>query len=91
MKIEFNQGVPKGCIEWLWANVGQGNVYPGRSGMGTVMGKIVAPCDFDAWIYERVFIENPGPLRGIRGEGRSVPTITIKDPELGTLFALRWA
>jgi len=26
MKVEFSQGVPRGCIEWLWGNVGMGNV-----------------------------------------------------------------
>ena len=27
MKVEFNQGVPPGCIEWLYENVGRGNHY----------------------------------------------------------------
>ena len=87
MKVEFNQGVSQECIDWLWANVGQGNVQPKMTGPL----RIFSPCDNDAWIFERVFIENPGPLRGIRGEGRSVPTITVKDPKMATWFVLKWS
>ena len=84
MRVEFNQGVPQECIDWLWANVGQGNVQPKITGPL----RTFSPCDNDAWIYERVFIPNPGTFRG---EGRNVPTITVKDPKLATWFVLRWS
>ena len=83
MRVEFNQGVPQECVDWLWANVGQGNVQPKMTGPL----RTFAPCDHDAWFFERVWIENLGTDSS---EGRSVPTITIKDPKKFTLFALRW-
>jgi hypothetical protein len=75
VRVEFNQGVPEGCVEWLYEHVGRGN-----------MTGLVDNYDY-AWFYERVWIESLGPDSG---EGRSVPTITVKDPKLATWFALRW-
>lgn len=83
MRVEFNQGVPQECIDWLWANVGQGNVQPKMTGPL----RTFSPCNNDAWVYERVFIPKPNSPQN---EGRNVPTITVKDPKKAVLFALRW-
>lgn len=85
MKVEFNQGVPQGCIEWLWNNVGPGNVEPrGDPGIGDG--------DWgDAWKYERVEIEIKSTSDNEDSNTKYVPTITVKDPKLATLFALRWS
>lgn len=84
MRVEFNQGVPTGCIDWLWKNVGSGNIYPGG------LRHTYASCEADKWTYERVEVE----IRSTNGHEDSntkyVPTITVKDPKLATLFALRW-
>lgn len=79
MRVEFNQGVPSGCIEWLWNNVGPGNL---RSPMTIIR----STQDGDQWFYERVSI--PVPLGD--AEPHHVPTITIKDEKLAMLFILRW-
>lgn len=79
MRVEFRQGVPAGCVEWLEANVGKGNmtgIYKGNDKKW-----------FD-WYYERVFIPKPNSPQN---EGRNVPTITVKDPKLAVLFILRWS
>ena len=81
MRVEFNQGVPSGCIEWLWKNVGPGNIYPGG------LRHTYASCEADKWKYERVFIPKPNSPQN---EGRNVPTITVKDSKLATWFVLRW-
>lgn len=75
MRVEFNQGVPEGCVEWLYENVGRGNLTNTKD------------CAAYAWFYERVSI--PVPLGD--PEPHYVPTITVKDPKLATWFALRWA
>lgn len=82
MRIEFSQGVPKGCIEWLWNNVGPGNVEP-RGDCGDDWG--------DAWFYERVEQEIPSTDLSMDSNVRYVPTITVKDPKLAILFVLRWS
>lgn len=84
MRVEFNQGVSQECIDWLWTNVGQGNVQPKMSGPL----RTFSPCDNDVWVYERVFIPKPNSPQN---EGRNVPTITVKDPKLATWFVLRWS
>ena len=82
MRFEFNQGVPPGCIEWLWNNVGSGNVEP-RGDCGIEF----AACWGDDWLYERVQI--PVPIGD--AEPWYVPTITVKDEKKAMLFALRWS
>ena len=78
MRVEFNQGVPEGCIEWLYENVGRGN-----------MTDINSPdC---TWFYKRVEKEIPNTDSSIYRNFRYVPTITVKDPKLATLFLLRWS
>lgn len=84
MRVEFNQGVPPECIDWLWKNVGKGNIEPKTA----FPLRTFATCDSDSWFFERVFIPKSGTFCG---EGRSVPTITVKDSKLATLFALRWS
>jgi hypothetical protein len=75
MRIEFHQGVPPGCIEWLYEHVGRGN-----------MTSIYDSDDY-AWFYERVSISVPiGDA-----EPYHVPTITVKDEKLAMWFVLKWA
>ena len=75
MRVEFHQGVPEGCIEWLYKNVGRGN-----------MTSIYDSPEY-AWFYERV--SKPVPIGD--AEPYHVPTITVKDPKLATWFVLRWS
>jgi hypothetical protein len=83
MRVEFHQGIPEGCAEWLNENVGKGNILiPGED--RPLSWKEDRP-EFD-WFYERVVI--PVPLGD--AEPHYVPTITVKDPKLATLFILRW-
>jgi len=79
MRVEFNQGVPEGCVEWLYENVGRGN-----------MTSIIDSDDY-AWFYERVEQEIPSTDPSMDSNVRYVPTITVKDPKLATWFALRWS
>ena len=90
MKVEFRQGVPEGCIEWLWNNVGSGNVEH-RHNPGIV--KIVDIIDNwgDDWLYERVEVEIKSTNDNEDSNIKYVPTITVKDPKLAMLFVLRWA
>lgn len=81
MKVEFHQGVPEGCTEWLNKNVGKGNITD------------LNDSHEYAWFYkrERVYPQ-PHEAFDSRDIGpRYVPTITVKDPKLATLFALRWS
>lgn len=83
MTFEFNQGVPKECVKWLWDNIGEGNVIYCADDSNLRRD----PLDSDAWFYRRVFVPHADPMT----EGCYVPTITIKDPKMATLFALRWS
>lgn len=83
MRIEFRQGVPEGCVIWLWDNVGSGNLH--RRGAALFVRK-----ETDLWFYERIkkaivphtFSDDPFEY---------VPTITVKDEKLAMLFSLRWS
>ena len=81
MRIEFRQGVPEGCTEWLNENVGRGNM--------TVDYLNDSP-DY-AWFYrrERVY-PKPHEAFDPRMHPKYVPTITIKDEKKAMWFALRW-
>ena len=79
MKVEFNQGVPPECIEWLYENVGRGNMNVTEDG-----------ADY-AWLYERVEQEIPSTDPSMDSNIKYVPTITVKDPKLAMLFILRWS
>jgi len=84
MKLEFNQGVPLGCIEWLWVNVGPGNLGP-----GTMIRNYTR--DGDQWFYERVEVEIRSTNPEHDSNTKYVPTITVKDEKLAMLFVLRWS
>ena len=89
MRVEFNQGVPDGCIEWLWANVGEGIVR-----FSTIESNILRePKNTDAWFYERIKVyPKPTDMFHPRDfNGKYVPTITVKDPKLASWFMLRWS
>ena len=79
MRVEFNQGVPSECIEWLYENVGRGNMNVTEDG-----------ADY-AWLYERVEQEIPSTDPSMDSNIKYVPTITVKDPKLAMLFILRWS
>lgn len=83
MRFEFNRGVPPGCIEWLWNNVGNGNVEPRGDYFDADWG--------DAWLYERIEQEIPTTDPYSDSNVKYVPTITVKDEKKAILFALRWA
>ena len=86
MKFEFNQGVPKECIEWLWRNVGNGNVIHSAVGNNIRRERIID----DDWYYERVEYEIPSKNPNLDSGTRCVPTIFIENEKKATLFALRW-
>ena len=81
MRVEFQQGVPNGCVEWLTEHVGRGNIS----------GNAVSADQ--AWFYERVPMYPPHheTVDPNNMHPRYVPTITVKDPTLATMFILRWA
>ena len=81
MRVEFNQGVPEGCVEWLYKNVGRGNMTD------------IKDSDEYAWFYrrERVYPQGHEAFEGFNLAPKYVPTITVKDPKLATWFALRWS
>ena len=81
MRVEFNQGVPDECIEWLYKNVGRGN-----------MTSLHDSPEYD-WFYrrERVYPQGHEAFEGFNLAPKYVPTITVKDPKLATWFVLRWS
>ena len=81
MRVEFHQGVPEGCVEWLNTHVGRGNITG-----------FVDDDDY-AWFYrrERVYPQGHEVFDPRDWGPKYVPAITVKDPELGILFALRWS
>jgi hypothetical protein len=85
MRIEFPQGVPDGCTQWLRENVGIGNIE--KEGARTQQWMTNIP-EY-AWFYERV--KKVGNPIGLSTEIYYVPTITVKDPKMAAWFVLRWA
>jgi hypothetical protein len=85
MRVEFNQGVPEGCKQWLWDNVGPGNITLTRPG-------IIDAEDSPeyAWFFERVKIP-VHPYAFGDDPFKYVPTITVKDPKLAAFFILKWS
>ena len=81
MRVEFRQGVPEGCTEWLNKHVGKGNMTDLNDSPNY------------AWFYKRERVYPQGhELFDPRDMGpRYVPTITVKDPKLATMFILRWS
>ena len=86
MRVEFKQGVPKECIAWLWDNVGSGNVKHEPNGT-SIRGNYIE--DRDLWFFER--IEKITLNERFYPDVSYVPTITVTDPRLATLIALRWS
>lgn len=86
MKFEFNQGVPKDCIKWLWENVGPGNVIHTPVGSNIRRDRIPN----DDWYYERTEYEIPSKNPNLDSGTRYVPTIFIENEKKAMLFALRW-
>jgi hypothetical protein len=86
MRVEFPQGLPEGCTEWLNKHVGKGNT--------TVNISRTDSPDYD-WFYERVQTldeqTNKFDPRDTRNLGLYVPSITVKDPKLAAWFILRWS
>ena len=79
MTVDFPQGVPDGCTEWLDQHVGSGSYISSVN------------C---AWYYERRFVPYDKRVDDKQVHdtaGDYIPTITVKDPKLATLFALRWS
>jgi hypothetical protein len=86
MRIEFPQGVPDGCTQWLRENVGIGNIE--KEGARTQQWMTNVP-EY-AWFYERVKIPVHPYAFGYESF-KYVPTITVKDPKMAAWFVLRWA
>jgi hypothetical protein len=86
MKFEFNQGVPKECIEWLWENIGAGNIT--RFKACDIRSE---PRENDDWCYERVEHEIHSNNPYLDSNCRYVPTIFINDEIKAALFKLRWS
>ena len=80
MRVEFPQGVPEGYTKWLRENVGIGNIE--HDGARTQQWMTNIP-EY-AWFYKREATYT------VDSQLRYVPTITVKDPELAILFALKW-
>jgi hypothetical protein len=85
MRVLFPQGIPDGCTQWLRENVGIGNIK--QDGNRSPGWRTDIP-EY-AWFYERVKMPTD-PHVFDDDPWKYVPTITVKDPELATLFALRW-
>ena len=84
MRVEFRQGVPEGCTEWLNKNVGKGNIT-----------SIYDSAEYD-WFYSRITLPGEAePNYAVASVGygslNTIPTITVKDPKLAMLFVLRWS
>ena len=82
MRVEFPQGIPEGCTQWLRENVGIGNIEHGNN--RTTYGRMIDDSTY-AWFYKREATYTAD------AKLRYVPTITVKDPELAILFALKFS
>ena len=89
MIVEFNQGVPDGCAQWLRENVGLGNIEEDSNGKRTRQGMIDIP-EY-AWFYERKEVEIKSTDPSQDSNVRYVPTITVKDERMAMWFVLKWA
>ena len=88
MIVEFRLGVPPGCIDWLWDNIGSGNVSP-KTDDGNRHVDLVTH-DWHAWKYERIAVPKTPEVFG-DGPFSYVPTIEVRDDKDALLFALRWS
>jgi hypothetical protein len=84
MRVEFNQGIPEGCTQWLRENVGLGNLEQDATGRTQQWMNDIPEY---AWFYKRETLV----LSPLNPDAISyVPTITIKDPVMAMWFKLRW-
>ena len=86
MRVEFPQGLPADCTEWLNKHVGKGNTI-----VNNIYSRKDRP-DYD-WFYkhERVYPQ-PHEAFDPRDLGpKYLPTVTVKDPKLAAWFILRWS
>ncbi len=82
MRVEFDRRIPRECFQWLRHNVGEGNMI----------------CDFIVdhirpehdWYYERIVKQVSSHDPNLLRRYRYIDTVTVKDPELATIFILRW-
>jgi len=81
MRVEFPQGIPEGCTEWLNKHVGKGNTTVNIYSHVNI-SRTDSP-DYD-WFYDRGQTVDPRFLK-------YVPSITVKDPKLAAWFVLRWS
>jgi len=84
MTIDFPGGVSDECVAWLREHVG----------VGGDMIRLDRRFDQCAWYYERRFVPYDKRVDDKQVHdtaGDYIPTITVKDPNMATLFALRWS
>ena len=88
MRFKFNQGVPDGCIKWLWDNIGVGNLTHSVVEPNIRHDKRL----YDDWFYERIRETTPSFEYGDDPNwiARYVPTITVYNKEKAVLFTLKW-
>jgi hypothetical protein len=82
MIIQFHQGIPRECIEWLQKNVGKGNIVL------TTNLKIPRHTreDTDEWFYSRrEMTDAQNPHKTLY-----VPTIEVFDEKKAVFTSLRW-
>ena len=86
MRVEFRQGVPEGCTEWLNKNVGKGNRpnIEDSNDYAWFYRPNIEDSDDYAWFYSREMLSGDVGVY-------YVPSITVKDPKLAMLFVLRWS
>lgn len=89
MIVEFNQGIPDGCVRWLRENVGLGNIEEDIHFKRTRQSMI--DMSEYAWFYERVEVEIKSTNTDEDSNIKYVPTITVKDERIAMWFVLKWA
>lgn len=79
MIFKFPGGVPMKCTDWLWENIGKGNIEPGKA---RKEGRVRE--HDDEWFFERITdIDDKGILW-------HVPSIDVFDEQKAIWFKLRW-
>ena len=89
MIVEFNQGIPDGCVRWLRENVGLGNIEEDIHFKRT-RHSMIDMSEY-AWFYERVEVEIKSTNTDEDSNIKYVPTITVKDERMAMWFVLKWA
>lgn len=86
MRVEFRQGVPTGCFEWLSENVGIGNWHGREDGRWQITKLSLKDRPEYTWFYDRTVLV----ADDTRKAAHYVPTITVKDEKMAIAFVLRW-